>query len=183
MFSIVQNISSALRPASNDHTYDRKGGKNQHGQGRNDYSAHDDKGLYEAHETGSVMQVRSVLLFLEDYLENQLLPYKVSLEKDDKDKSDFVNKWRGPDAANGNGDANNPYNAAKVYAHVSKGVNVNARRLEGKPRNLSEELRDVYALIRRLRSLEERGVSSIRVPHDIPFLRGIRYAVDSLIDV
>lgn len=180
MFSIVQNISSALRPASNDHSYDRKGGKDQREHQDSKPADGQDKGLYEAHETGSVMQVRSVLLFLEDYLENQLLPHKISLEKDNALNSDFVNKWRGPDAANANSEKQNSYMAAKLYAHVSQGVNAQARRPSDKPRNLSEELRDVYALIRRLRDLEKNGVASIRVPHDIPFLRGIRYAVDTL---
>lgn len=176
MFSIVQNISAALRPASNDHSYDRR---DHQGEGRSATGDRSDRErLYETHETGSVMRVRSLLLFLEDYLENRLLPRQTAIPEDISPQNRMPKSWRGPDAANMNKEKRDAHYAAKLYAHVSQTASVQSLAQTEMVRSLSEELREVYALIRNLRELEAKGVGYLRVPHDIPFLRGIRYAID-----
>lgn len=178
MFSIVQNISSVLRPASNDHTFE----KDDDHTDKRDVRArvHDDTDGDEDASAGSFLAVQALILFLEDYLETRLVSKSLqssSLSEDTYNEEGLSMSWRGPEALNSNDKVAGARDAAKAYAHMARVSSGKVSARQSGRGHKKSNLKEIYSLIRMLRQLRDQGVLYLRVDHGVSFLEGIKRAL------
>ena len=177
MFSIVQNISSALDPVKADQPVGDK--KHESDQGQNQEKLESDSSAIIEESGDSVLSVQAVIMFLEDFLEKQL-ESKRAVKSKKPEQSNSFSKWLDKGSANSNDASVQPKQAANVYAHTAKTTKnyVNKRVRSGSPSH--SDLKDVYDLIRDLRQLRERGIFHLKIASDRAFLESIKFAVSRM---
>ena len=184
MFSLVQNITSALKPLEPE-AVDARLGKKPNKQGVTDdehSDRHENSDTTVGTDTGeySILSVKSIILFLEDFLELSLS----SALPDDSHSGEQLSfaPWFSKRQSNDANGSLRSQKAIKAYAHAAETV----RRVEKSERyeqdtaknDAQMKMKSIYALIRDLRGLEEGGVGYLKINSQKTFLDGISAAVE-----
>lgn len=175
MFNLVQNITSALKTYETKATDTRMG----HKDNATDYTtgiSSDPENTHnpenQAEDDDSVISVKALILFLEDYVETRLSSKLKPVR--DSGKGDSFVPWMRQGHSNSNVESKN---AAHAYAHSS---DISRKQQYGKApaRDLIHgELKDVYSLVQDLRQLQKNNVNFIKIDNDSRFLDSIYKAV------
>ena len=176
MFNLVQNITSALKTYEAKATDTRMG----HKDNATDYTTgiSSDPENTQSPETqsyndDSVISIKALILFLEDYIETRLSS-KLKPTRE-RSKDDTFAPWMRQEHSNSNIESQN---AAHAYAHSS---DISKKQQYGKApeRDLIHgDLKDVYSLVQDLRQLQKNNVNFIKIDHDSRFLDSIYKAVN-----
>lgn len=120
-------------------------------------------------ESGQILSVQALILFLEDFLEARL---GSKLQPPKEEPQNSFQQWFQKKPSNVN-------EAAQAYAHGSK----TARRV-AKPQAINSkgetDLSHIYRLIVDLRDLKTSGIHVLKLVPDTDFIEGISLAVDRL---
>ena len=183
MFSLVQNITSALKPLEPEAVDARLGKKpNKQGVTDDEHSGrHENSDISVGTDTGehSILSVKSIILFLEDFLELRLS----SALPDHSHSGEQLSfaPWFSKRQSNDASGSLRSQKAIKAYAHAAETV----RKIEKHERHGQEAVKDdaqmqvksIYALIRDLRGLQESGTGYLKINSQKTFLDGIALAV------
>lgn len=183
MFYVVQNITSALKPLERKAVDSRLGKKSKHANKteHNSPETIDDRDTVSDDDFGeySILSIKSILLFLEDFLElhlSSILPDE-SHQGEQLSFAPWLSKQRSNDfnvdpRSNG---------AAKAYAHAAKTIGKPLQQKSGQQKQvMPEKVKNVYALIRDLRNLQDNGIGYLKINSQKTFLDGIYLAVQGL---
>ena len=180
MFSIVQNIASALKPleveAADARLQKKKddpeiGGDDSSNSGAHDTAYQDDE------REGSFMSVKSIILFLEDFIEARL--ESKAEDRTFLDDESTMAPWL--KAKHSNDSASIPSDdAIRAYVQASQTVakysNPAASPVPKSVPARENDIREAYALIKVLRSLEDQGIKHLKVDSQAPFIRAVSEA-------
>jgi len=177
MFNFVQNISSALKSYETkaaDANMKQKRGTADYVTGASDHSEHEDStpALYGDDE--SIVSVKALILFLEDYIEARLSSKLNQIEPQKQD--DNFAPWLRTEHSNANmPQTADSKNAANAYASSSSLSKTGQERAKHKLAH--GELKEVYGLVQDLRQIQKSDVFYIRIDDDKSFLDSIFEAV------
>ena len=176
MFSVIQNIASALNPLETK-AIDARLEKRRHNSdnlideesGFNSPSAMDK-------EDRSSFSTKALILFLEDFLESKL-GTKSSTNSNDVEQASFA-PWLKTNHSNDE-EAIKSKEAAKAYKHAFEVLRAPLKTFKGHNVNISrqEELKNIYSLIMDLRDLQDNGVQHLIISNKKTFIDGISDAV------
>lgn len=115
-------------------------------------------------DTGQILSVQALILFLEDFLESRL---GSKLQNTPEESSNAFDKWFQKKPSN----ANDAAQAYRQGARTSRGAVHKVSTEDGKV-----DLSHIYGLIRDLRDLRRAGVHALRLAPDTDFIDGIALA-------
>lgn len=185
MFTFVQNITSALKPyeaKAADAQMRNKGKDQARSRGEQISSDEEEQGNFAVPsvDDDSVVSVRALILFLEDYVEARLAArLKAAPPVDpnaDTKSHDHFSPWLKQDHSN----SNTPPVAATSRAASAYAKSSAMSKSGRSSRNKFIEhdgLQDVYGLIRDLRQLQKNNVSFITIDNKNRFLDSVFDAV------
>ena len=178
MFSLVQNITSALKPLGTEAVDARLEKKRYTYEDLPD----EDRGALQEEPSGeegefATLSIKSVILFLEDFVEARLAS---RLDPDKAMKHADMAPWFKQEQSNDTKAAQTKQ-AANAYARAAKTVGRSGRRPQQQIHTTGQaELKNIYGLIKDLRYLNELGVKVLAVHNQMTFLDGVFYAVERL---
>lgn len=172
MSNFVQNLSTALKPFAphaTDHLgyekhKERPSQKRQNQQNKN--NEEEVQGV-----TGTYISTQAAILFLEDFLEHKLNAklQNESHSPSSNSSSSWINKTY----------SNENTKAAKIYQATHSNIN---KRYFAASRNpeIHGNIKEVYQVLQKLRSLKDRGILTIEVREEERFIDSIWNAVQKL---
>ncbi|PCJ99057.1 MAG: hypothetical protein COA45_06330 [Zetaproteobacteria bacterium] len=190
MFSLVQNITSALKPLETEAVDARLGKKPKKSTTTSDdlddevaktHENHDDL-REEQTDDYSILSIKSIILFLEDFLELRLS--SVLSDREHKGEQLSFAPWFSKRQSNDSGTSVRSKNAIKAYAHAAE---TSGRAVYYKPQQQDDvkekqasqiQVKSLYSLIRDLRKLQQRGTGYLKINTQKTFLDGIYLAVN-----
>ncbi|MGH1374943.1 MAG: hypothetical protein ACRBCK_01235 [Alphaproteobacteria bacterium] len=173
MFDLVQNIASVLKPANVQEV--SHGFQEKRAQERDNRNSSHSEGDGDAGRTGenTILSVKAVILFLEDFVETRLAseaPFQDGTSDDA-----VLAPWMRNRPSNSNQPEHTlPDDAANAYTRTARSSQYQpkANKIDDQ-----ESLRTVYGLIKDLRSLKARGITHLSISSAYGFLEGIRISV------
>lgn len=182
MFSLVQNITSALKPLETeavDARLDKQPKKPRVTEDEHS-ERHDDNDSTMGTDIGeySILSVKSIILFLEDFLELRLSS-ALSDHSQSGEQLSFA-PWFSKHQSNDLSGSLRSQKAIKAYAHAAETVRkIDKRERRGQEATQDEaQMKNIYALIRDLRVLQEGGTGYLKINSRKTFLDGIALAVE-----
>lgn len=177
---MVQNITSALKPLETEGVDARLNKKPDEGvTEREQRSQTQDEDVPPSTDIGeySILSVKSILLFLEDFLELRLSS-TVSDNSRDGEQLSFA-PWFSKRQSNDSGAISRSKKAVKAYAKAAKTIRKHSNEPQKQEKQLEKtEIKGLYSLIRVLRDLQDDGVGYLKIDSQKTFLDGIYFAVD-----
>jgi len=173
MFSLVQNISSALKPLKSEATDARfeKKRDSLNKSDKNTHNKHFDGELFNDEEFTTI-SVKALILFLEDFLETRL---DSNMHHEKIAPKPTLSPWLKYEQSNDMPPpAMPPKEASNAYIHAAKASRGSVKKIEAAT---SPELKNIYSLINDLRQLQDCGVKSLNVNSEKALINGIITAV------
>lgn len=171
MYGNIQNISGALHPRELEQSDTRLGLRSYEQRKRKGKQRSDQKTPSRQEQDSedfplTRLSVMSLILFLQDILEQRL----------DMGTKSNEERWTPHEPANVN-----MYKAASsAYRHAAEVSRYKLKAAQEPPHDssfTSSALSDIYRLLEELRGLERRGIHTLEVQQDIPFLQSINEAI------
>lgn len=175
MFSMVRNIASAFKP----YEAEAADARLQKEEQKSDFGGNDDSLDGNRHSEFpendvsaeiSSLSVKSIILFLEDYVESKLEANTQDSRLIDHDEN-FAPWFRTKQSNDVQAVPSD--NAIKAYVQASK---TSAAPIGPISQARASDIREAYALIHLLRSLEEQGVRYLKVDGHASFIDAVSQA-------
>lgn len=177
MFYVSPSITSALKPlepeAVDSHVRDRKKDAQSNSKDHPTSDHSDDSALDTAQDSMSVLSVKALILFLEDFIEAHI---GAKQQDSVQPAAAHFQPWMRVEHSN----ANHPVpsvKAANAYSHVSQAVKSSEKSDHTKHPAKAQKLTSIYALLRDLRALQSDKVQFLKIQNDVSFIEGILLAV------
>ncbi len=178
MFSLVQNLTSALKAHEAKRVSDgfhKKSGQDTPTSAFSMIDDDDDGVDVSAYQDSAELSVQSLIWFFEDYFATRL---------DQKDgvssqgSSQTIRPWMKNAHSNSNDAHPSPSKVANTYAknNVSSFRRTSSKNAENI--KVRDELKSLYVLLQDLRILRDHGVETLEIRYDKPFMRAVSGAVD-----
>lgn len=172
MSDFVQNLGTVLKPFASQPAEKPSYRKYQENRdnSKERKKQNSDKEPPEKTENTAVISVKAVILYLEDLLEAKLNS-KFKQTGTQKPQS-AIQPWLKQDHSNQNQQAAQAYRAASISSR-------NRQVTKAKQQQEHHELKEIYYILKKLRSLKDRGILTITVSQQERFIDSIWHAVHS----
>jgi hypothetical protein len=174
MFSLVQNLTSALR------AHEAKSLSDNNREGRDEHERFDayprDKfgSAQPENQDGSSISIQSLIWFFEDYLQSRL-----GKSSRKNTVSNSIKPWIKTAHSNSNEGVISLAKAAQKYDENSDMAFDTLSDTHHGQDEIRHELKKIYFLIQDLRILDDAGVETLLIKNDKPFMSGVFAAVES----
>lgn len=177
MFSVIQNITSALNPLEAK-AVDTRLEKKRHNPIDIDEEHSSDNSVVMEESESSNLSIKALILFLEDFLEARL-GTKPATDSSNTQQDSFA-PWFKASPSNDGVDIKSK-NATNAYKHGLEVLRAPLKTFKGNTPDISrqEELKNIYSLIVDLRQLQDSGVRYLDIGSKKTFIDGISFAVDT----
>lgn len=179
MFYLTQSINSALKPLEIEAVDARLGKNTQKFDVMDDEYPDNDNAenvMGINAEEYTILSVKSIILFLEDYLEERL----TSTVYDHNNKEDKIlfPPWFSKQQSNDIGGKVISKAAIAAYAHAAE-ISYNSGKFEF-PRDIDLQLNAIYSLIKNLRVLQGNGVEYLKIYSRRTLIKGVVAAIKEM---
>ncbi len=180
MFSVIQNITSALNPLEAK-AVDARLEKKRHNPidiDEEHNSDNSDNSVVMEESESSNLSIKALILFLEDFLEARLGTKPVT--DSSNTQQDSFAPWFKASPSNDGVDIKSK-KATNAYKHGLEVLRAPLKTFKGNTPDVSrqEELKNIYSLIVDLRQLQDSGVRYLDIGSKKTFIDGISFAVDT----
>ncbi len=181
MLNIVQNLTSVSKTQGIEKTDAnvRKEQRDIEVINENRHKKHGDKGSPNNNtnnnkdEAAPPISIKSIILFLENFLEERL---DLEINHDERENYHKVKSNISPWLKQSHSNDVQPRKAVNAYAHAAKVSRISVNKIHHSD---IPELKNIYTLIKDLRKMDERGVKHLNISSNKSLINSIIVAVNN----